>query len=48
MYISHLLIKHPNFVSESSYGTYFCKKEILIQPPGKPREHNLGEVRAIS
>ena len=23
----------------------FCKKEILIQPPGEPREHHLGDVR---
>ena len=22
-----------------------CKKETLIQPPGEPREHHLGEVR---
>ena len=24
----------------------FCKKETLIQPPGEPREHHLGEVRS--
>ena len=23
----------------------FCKKDILIQPPGKPREQHLGDVR---
>ena len=23
----------------------FCKKEILIQPPGEPREQHLGDVR---
>ena len=22
----------------------FCKREILIQPPGKPREQHLGDV----
>ena len=26
----------------------FCKKEILIQPPGEPREHHQGEVRPKS
>jgi len=35
---------------ESSYGKYlkfnkFNKKEILIQPPGEPREQHLGDVR---
>ena len=24
----------------------FCKKEILIQPPGEPREQHLGDVRS--
>ena len=24
----------------------FCKKETLIQPPGEPREHHLGEIRS--
>ena len=23
----------------------FCKKEILVQPPGEPREQHLGDVR---
>ena len=23
----------------------FCKKDILIQPPGEPREHHIGEAR---
>ena len=23
----------------------FCKKDILIQPPGEPREQHLGDVR---
>ena len=26
----------------------FCKKEILIQPPGEPREQHLGDVRPKS
>ena len=37
-----------NFFSEPSYMvniSKFCKKEILIQPPGEPREQHLGDVR---
>ena len=26
----------------------FCKREILIQPPGEPREQHLGDVRPKS
>ena len=44
-YLNHLLIIHPNFsVNLPIVIIYkFCK--ILIQPPGEPREHHLGEVR---
>ena len=43
-YLPHLF---DNFFSESSYGNIykFFKREILIQPPGKPREQHLGDVR---
>ena len=45
-YLSHLQIYHPNFsVNLPMVFIYkFCKKEILIQPPGEPRKHKLGEV----
>ena len=29
------------------YFYKFCKKEILIQPPGEPREQHLDDVRPI-
>ena len=44
-YLNLLLINHPNFsVNLPIVIIYkFCK--VLIQPPGEPREHHLGEVR---
>ena len=42
-----LKINHPNFFSESSYGilsSSFVNKT-LIQPPGEPQGHHLGELR---
>ena len=40
-YLTHLLGNHRNSVSFPMVNIYkFCKKEILIQPPGNP-ENNI-------
>ena len=38
--LHHLWSNHRNFYSESSYCIYLQ----VIQPPGEPWEHHLGEV----
>ena len=34
-----------SIIRESSYGSYLqvLERKILIQPPGEPREHHLGQ-----
>ena len=46
-YLRHLLSKHATFlVSLPMVCIYkFCEKDIMIQPPGEPRDRHLGEVR---
>ena len=44
-YLRHLIINHPNYFNDICNIYKFCKKLILIQPPGEPREQHLIEVR---
>ena len=42
------LIYKEIIVSPPMVNIYkFCKKEVLIQPPGDPREQQLGDVRPL-
>ena len=43
-YLRHLLINHPNYSNESSYGIHYPSTSVVknvIEPPGELREHHL-------
>ena len=42
-YLRYLLVNHPNFFTESSFGIYLhvLLEKTQIQPPGEPQEQHL-------